>query len=120
MRERLTSVPTNWQIAGTGDFNGDGRDDILWRADDRPITNWLGLANGGFQDNAANASTAVPTAWRVAGTGDFNGDNRDDILWRHDDGRRPLARPGQRRLRRQLERFPQESGINWRVQDPFA
>ena len=22
---------TNWQIAGTGDFNGDGKVDILWR-----------------------------------------------------------------------------------------
>ena len=97
-----THVPTQWHIAGTGDFNGDNRDDILWRHDDGRITNWLGLANGGFADNAANGSTAVPTAWRVASIGDYNGDNRDDILWRHDDGAADrLARPCQRRLCRQ-------------------
>jgi hypothetical protein len=82
-----TSVPTSWQVVGVGDFNGDTRNDILWRNDDGRITNWLGLANGGYQDNAGNSSTFVPLSWQVASIGDFNGDGRDDILWRNDDGR---------------------------------
>ena len=82
-----TAVPTQWHVAGIGDFNGDGRDDILWRHDDGRMSNWLALPNGGFQDNAANAFIAVPVDWHVAGVGDFNGDGRDDILWRNDDGR---------------------------------
>ena len=48
-----------------GDYNGDDRDDILWRHDDGRLTDWLGLANGGFLDNAANALTGVPTQWHV-------------------------------------------------------
>ena len=79
-------VPTAWQIAGTGDFNGDGRDDILWRNIDGQLSNWLATATGGYSPNTANAAAVVPTSWQVAGTGDFNGDGRDDILWRNTNG----------------------------------
>src|SRR5829696_5656043 len=82
----LSNLPTSWQVAGTGDFNSDGRDDIVWRRTDGAFTEWLGQANGGFISNDANAWTVLPTSWRVDGTGDFNGDNRDDVAWRRDDG----------------------------------
>jgi Ca2+-binding RTX toxin-like protein len=83
----VTQVPTNWHIAGTGDFNGDGKDDVLWRSDNGTVTNWLALPNGSgaFAGNS-NLATQVPTNWHIAGTGDFNGDGRDDVLWRSDDG----------------------------------
>ncbi|MDE0003196.1 MAG: DUF1588 domain-containing protein, partial [Rhodospirillaceae bacterium] len=41
--------------------------------------------------NVANGKGGVPltpnAAWRMAGMGDLNGDGRDDVLLRHDDGR---------------------------------
>ena len=77
---------TDWNIAAVGDINGDGRDDIVWRSDAGHVSNWLGTATGGWQRNDANGSSWAPTDWHVIGTGDFNGDDRDDILWRSDSG----------------------------------
>ena len=82
----MANLPVSWQVAGTGDFNSDGRDDIIWRRTDGAFTEWLGQANGGFISNDANAWTVLPTSWRVDGTGDFNGDGNDDVLWRRSDG----------------------------------
>ena len=66
--------------------NGDGRDDILWRNDDGSLTNWLGTSNGGFVSNGAASSYVVTMQWKVVDVGDYHGDGRDDILWRHSTG----------------------------------
>ena len=82
----FASVPVDWQVVGTGDFNGDGRSDILWRNLDGWLSNWLATPGGGYSVNDANALTLVPNDWQVAGVGDFNGDGRSDILWRNVNG----------------------------------
>ena len=79
-------APTSWHVVGTGDFNGDGRSDILWRSDTGALSDWLGTEAGGFVKNDSVASAYAPTSWQVAGTGDFNGDGRADILWRNTNG----------------------------------
>jgi hypothetical protein len=81
-----TNLSTAWHALGIGDFNGDGRDDVVWRNDDGTVTDWLGQTNGSLGTNAANANTMVGADWHAVAVADYNGDGRDDILWRHDTG----------------------------------
>ncbi len=79
-------VVNNWNVIATGDFNGDGIDDLLWREDGGHMTNWLGSSSGDFVQNSAQFSEFVMPNWQVVSTGDFNGDGIDDLLWREDGG----------------------------------
>jgi hypothetical protein len=76
----LASVPTNWHIEGTADFNNDGKADILWR-DYSSGTNVVWHMNGA---NMASYSVlaSVPTNWHIEGAADFNNDGKTDIFWR--------------------------------------
>lgn len=71
-----------WKIAGTADFNGDGKSDILWRntADGR---NSLWLMSGLTRQSSTALQAVTDLNFKVAGVGDFNGDGRADIFWRH-------------------------------------
>src|SRR6266542_3776884 len=37
---RARSGPNDWHIQGTGDFNGDGNSDVLWRHDSGQVYFW--------------------------------------------------------------------------------
>lgn len=82
-----SEVPLSWTVAGTADFNGDGREDILWRnTESGQLAEWLSQPDGSWVGNSTNVASTVSLAWQVVGTGDFNGDGRDDILWRSSGG----------------------------------
>jgi choice-of-anchor B domain-containing protein len=79
------SLPdTQWSLVATGDFNRDGRTDLLWRhATSGQIAVW-------FMDGAVlrgGTFTTPPSLadpqWRIVATGDYNGDDKTDIVWRH-------------------------------------
>ena len=71
----------DWEMMGTGDFNGDGRGDVVLR---NSIGGgwWIYLMNGRLREGGA-ASITRNLDWVLAGIDDFDGDGKDDVLLRN-------------------------------------
>jgi hypothetical protein len=67
-----------------GDFNGDGKADILWRHSSGLVDMWV--MNGPTLVSANTHQYMIDLGWTIQGVGDFNGDGKADILWRHSSG----------------------------------
>jgi len=83
---------TSWQIANNGtttkkvkgDFDGDGKADLLWQNDSGQVGLWL--MNGNSLAGSGLVGSNPGPSWHVRGSGDFDGDNKADILWQNDSG----------------------------------
>ena len=64
----------SWDMLGTGDFDGDGKDEILFRNNANLYTVNI---NGKF------ASLGSAFGWKVCAIGDFSGDGKDDLVLYH-------------------------------------
>jgi hypothetical protein len=73
----LGNVPTMWSVVGTGDFDGDGRSDIVWRDTSGNTSVWL---MNGAAVSLSGGFGVVPTSWSMAQTGDYNADGKSDLL----------------------------------------
>ena len=73
----------NWHALGAGDFNGDGRADIVWQNDNGEVVVWdlngTSVIGGGTLGNPG-------PSWHAMGTGDYNHDGRSDILFQNSSG----------------------------------
>jgi hypothetical protein len=74
-----------WIPMAGGDFNADGKPDLVWR------NSTTGRVVVWFMDGATRTGTAViwaittpaDAAWVPLASGDFNGDTKPDLIWRH-------------------------------------
>ena len=73
----------DWRIVSTEDFDGDGNLDFLWQHQVRAdIYIWFMDDNVDWLDSLS-LGTVSDKSWKIAGTGDFDGDFKPDILWHH-------------------------------------
>jgi hypothetical protein len=71
--------------AAPGDFNGDGKSDIVWQNKNGALGVWY--MDGATQIGGASLSPAkVATSWRLAAVADVNRDGKPDILWQNTNG----------------------------------
>jgi hypothetical protein len=72
-----------WRIVGSGDFNMDGKRDIIFQHDDGWVAVWLMNGATLVESRLLTPNRVGDPAWRIAGAGDFNGDGSTDLIFRH-------------------------------------
>ena len=72
----------NWHVVGTGDFKGNGIDDILFQnSSSGQLYEWQMNGTSVVASNFVGNNTD-PT-WQVVGTGDFTGSRIEDVLFQN-------------------------------------
>ncbi|WP_430788531.1 FG-GAP-like repeat-containing protein [Actinoplanes sp. G11-F43] len=85
-----TTVATSWanmsELFSPGDFNGDGKPDIIGRYTDGVLRLYTGNGTGGINPGYTTVATAWTNMSELFSPGDFNGDGKPDIIGRYSDG----------------------------------
>ncbi len=127
----------DWQIEGTGDFNGDKKSDVVWRnykTGDTVV--WLmdgtKFLSGTTTNPVAGTDYATlykvaDTNWHIEAVADFNNDSKSDLMWRNTktgenvvwfmNGTNFAVNPTAPKLGQDYVSLYKVPDTNWRVQD---
>jgi hypothetical protein len=84
---QIVKPDPSWSMLGTGDFSGNGTDDLLWRQSTTDLlTVWLmdgpQIITRGPIITDQGSAVKPDSSWSVVGIGDFRGDGSSDVVWR--------------------------------------
>jgi hypothetical protein len=77
------TVSTVWHVAGTGDFDGNGVDDLVWQNQSTGKSGLWYFGPAGQPTSFNVFPTQAPLGWKAEGVGDFNNDGQPDLFWRN-------------------------------------
>jgi uncharacterized repeat protein (TIGR01451 family) len=75
----------NWRLGGVGDFDGDGKPDLVWR-NQATGADEIWLMNGLTRTAVVPIVSVADPNWQIVSVGDFNKDGWPDLLWQHTSG----------------------------------
>jgi hypothetical protein len=77
----------SWRVAGSGDVNGDGFADVVWRHPSGPVAVWYlqgaNVIGAELVVMGGSPASQPDPSWEIRGVGDLNGDGRSDLIWQH-------------------------------------
>ncbi|MBA2589718.1 MAG: VCBS repeat-containing protein [Alphaproteobacteria bacterium] len=77
----VTGPGASWNIVSSGDFNGDGKSDILWSNNTTGQTEVFLMNGGTIATTGAALNNGVNL--KAVGSGDFNNDGKSDIMFQN-------------------------------------
>ncbi len=83
-KNRILDIRVPWTIVGVADFDNDGKDDLLWRNGNEAKLVIMYMDGQNRRENLPLSNIVVQRPWNVVGVADFDGDTKQDILWRND------------------------------------
>jgi hypothetical protein len=118
----LTGSPPpglDWKLSATGDFNHDGRPDLVWRnVATRKIAVWTLNGTAYTATLVPNPDSAADANWEIAAGLDYNGDGLRDWLWYNVTSGKLVLWFLDANLQRTAGQFtnpPSAADANWRV-----
>lgn len=80
-----TVTDTNWKVVGSGDLNGDGYSDLVWRnSATGDLFAWWMQGMQAMDWGPLSISRIADPTWNIAAVGDLNGDGKSDLVWQND------------------------------------
>ncbi|MBI1336224.1 MAG: choice-of-anchor D domain-containing protein [Phycisphaera sp.] len=102
------------QAGPTADFNGDGRDDIVFRNTSNG-QNVVWYMNGSTKTGSAGLPPVADTHWQIVAVGDMNLDGSPDLVWRNSMNGQNLIWTMNGTTKLQSIGLPPVADLNWKI-----
>ena len=73
----------DWKVVGVGDFNGDGKPDLVWQHRDGWLSLWYMSGTNRLNAVYLNPVQVADPEWKIRAVIDLDGDGKTDLIWQH-------------------------------------